>query len=209
MRSTGFIAPEAAGTSRRMGAQRLGPEATAARWVMANELSTPVANVRLTRDGTGGRVSRRALLWLFGVGLTSLTAPARAWAQRSIDQDEVTIVTSTGHHPIAVDLVKDPAKISRLRPYRRMARDEGLLFTYPVLQPIAISTEGIPFPSDLLFIAADGTIIEIHVGLMPNVASFTAMVPVRAALVLLAGTVMRLGIVSGDHVLSAIFGRTV
>jgi uncharacterized protein len=210
MRSAGFIGPEAAATGRRWAVYRFGREATAVRSVMANELSTPVANVGLTRAGGSARVSRRVLLGLFAVGVAAAGLPgAPARAQRSIDQDEITIVTATGHHVVAVDLIKDPAKISRLKPYRRIARDEGLLFSYPVLQPIAVSTEGIPFPSDLLFIAADGKIVAIHVGLMPNVASFTAMVPVRAALLLLAGTVGRFGIVAGDHVLSAMFGRTI
>ena len=66
-----------------------------------------------------------------------------------------------------------------------------------------------PFATDIMFVARDGKIVEIHAAIMPNDGRvFVSNIPVKAALQVLAGTVMRLDIVAGDFVLHKIFGRT-
>jgi uncharacterized protein len=63
-------------------------------------------------------------------------------------------------------------------------------------------------PLDMLFIAADGRIADIHERAVPlSEATIYSKVPVRAVLELNGGTVSRLGIHLGDVVHFPIFGN--
>jgi uncharacterized protein len=167
------------------------------------------------------RLSRRNCLRVIGLGVAGLglagpvfaddQAPANPQFRHfSIDQTIATIATATGHYDILVDVFYDRVlPDSVLKDRRPIKQDEGILYTATVVRQIALTNAGVPFPTDILFIARDGRIIEIHPAVMANDQRvFTAMIPVKAALQVLAGTVMRLDIVAGDFVLNQIFGRT-
>jgi len=63
-------------------------------------------------------------------------------------------------------------------------------------------------PLDMLFIAADGRIVDIHERAVPlSDESIVSKAPARAVLELNGGTAARLGIAPGDVVRAAAFGN--
>ena len=74
---------------------------------------------------------------------------------------------------------------------------------------MSISNQGVPFPTDLLFVSRDGRVIEVHPSIMANDSRvITSMTPVKAAFQFIAGTVARISATPGDYVLNPLFGRT-
>jgi hypothetical protein len=64
-------------------------------------------------------------------------------------------------------------------------------------------------PLDMLFVDAQGRIVNIHERAVPQTDDvIAAAAPVRAVIELNGGTAARLGIKPGDRVLSTIFGDT-
>jgi uncharacterized protein len=85
--------------------------------------------------------------------------------------------------------------------------DAGMLFDFGETRPVAFWMKNTLIPLDMLFIAADGGIADIHERAVPrSEATIEARVPVRAVLELNGGTVARLGIKRGDRVHHPIFG---
>jgi len=169
--------------------------------------------------------SRRRVLLALGGGFAFLTpalaasaaedqTPARPqnpqFRRYGVDQDVLAISTATGRHELFVKIVTDSGTAeSWFRNKTRIQPDEGALYVVSVVRPISLSNKDVPFGSDILFVARDGKIVEIHPAITANSDRiFTANIPVKAALQLLGGSVMRLGIVPGDFVLHKIFGRT-
>jgi len=116
--------------------------------------------------------------------------------------DELTITAADGAHKFQIELATDDAQREQGLMFRQtMAPDAGMLFIYDHVQPIAMWMENTYIPLDMLFIAADGRIVNIRQRAVPhsqeNIASAG---PVKAALELNGGTVSRLGIKVGDKV---------
>jgi uncharacterized protein len=168
-----------------------------------------------------GTPSRRRCLVGIGLALGGLALAPAARAQlrptpppefrrQSPDQETLTIVTLSGEYPFLVDILFNrgtPDSALKSRP--PLQQDEAILYAVDVVRPIALSNRGVPFATDILFIAADGRIIGIHAAIMANdPAVFVSAIPVKAALQTLGGTVRRLAIRPGDHVLQPMFGRT-
>ena len=166
--------------------------------------------------------SRRRCLGFIGLaigGVGLVVAPARAqdraarpprFERHGIDQDTLTIVTTTGEYPFLVDIIFNQEKTdSALKSRPPLRADEGILYAVDIVRPIALSNAGVPFGTDLMFITADGRIIAIDARIMANDPTvFVSSIPVKAALQCLAGTVGRFGIRPGDDVLHPMFGRT-
>jgi hypothetical protein len=168
-------------------------------------------------------MSRRRYLAFAGAAASALLVPGLVSAQEDprrgrdlfhrhgVDQQSITIATRTGHYDFLVALVatgqdhNDSALIAR----RRLAPDEGVLYTADYVQPLGISNQGVSFPTDLLFASADGRVIEIHAGIMANDSQIvTSTTPVKAAMQLIGGSVARISAAPGDHLLYPLFGRT-
>jgi uncharacterized protein len=166
-------------------------------------------------------LSRRQCLRLLGlaVGGVGLVTTARAQNRRippphfnrqSPTQDSVTIATVTGDFRFLVDIVHNgPPPESALKSQPPLARDEGVLYVVDVVRQVSLSNRGVPFATDILFITADGRIVQVEAEIMADdPAVFTSLIPVKAALQTIGGTVRRLDIRPGDHVLHPMFGRT-
>jgi uncharacterized protein len=159
---------------------------------------------------------------LIGAGLAGLLAAGKSGAQENpreapeqfhrygIDQQTITVVTRTGHYPFLVAMVHNPGDPeSALTARRRVQPDEGILYLADNVQPLGISNLGVPFPTDLLFAAGDGRVIEVFPGIMANDSRIvTSSIPVKAALQVVAGTVARISAAPGDYLLNSAFGRT-
>lgn len=169
------------------------------------------------------RLSRRRYLAFAGATVGGLLMSRGASAQQDprrahelfhrygVDQQSVTVVTRTGHYDFLVALVEtdkdhtDSVLIAR----RRLAPDEGILYTADYVQPLGISNQGVSFPTDLLFASSDGRVLEVHAGIMANDNRvISSMTPVKAAMQLIGGSVARISAAPGDRLLYPLFGRT-
>lgn len=160
-------------------------------------------------------ISRRNYLYLLGVSLGGVILRGKPAAAVKLDESIVdkvvmTIVTKTGHHDIEVEIVNNPAtSVSILGDRRKIQPDQAIMYSFNPVRQIQVSTQGVPYATDLLFISRYGKIFEVHANVMPNLPDpVTSMIPAAAALQMVGGTVRRFGIVGGDYVLHRMFGRT-
>jgi uncharacterized protein len=87
-----------------------------------------------------------------------------------------------------------------------MAEDRGMLFDWGGMVEAAMWMKNTLIPLDMLFIDADGVILDIFASTVPgSLDVISAGVPVRAVLELNAGTAKRLGLKPGDRVQHPIF----
>jgi uncharacterized membrane protein (UPF0127 family) len=138
-----------------------------------------------------------ALLGLFTAG------PARAADQLSLE-----IVSKTGVHPFAVEVVANETDRAKGLMYRKsLPEGQGMLFDFQTEQEVSFWMQNTYIPLDMIFIRADGriaTIVEnaepLSTKLIPSRAS------VRGVLEVIGGTTRKLGIAVGDKVAHPIFG---
>ena len=141
-------------------------------------------------------------LALFGL---SLGAATRITA---FEKSTLIIDTVAGPRRFAIELAVSPREQEQGLMFRRkLAPDAGMLFDFGAVRPAAFWMHDTPLSLDMLFIAANGRIADIHEGATPmSDAIIVSKVPVRAGLELAGGTVGRLGIRVGDVVHYQIFG---
>ncbi|MCC7276038.1 MAG: DUF192 domain-containing protein [Alphaproteobacteria bacterium] len=115
----------------------------------------------------------------------------------------LAIETADGRrHAFTVELALSNAQQMQGLMYRRsLAPDRGMLFVYEEDAPLAMWMKNTYVPLDMLFLKADGRIINIIENVPPQTLdSRPSDGPARAALELAAGTAARLGIRPGDRV---------
>jgi uncharacterized membrane protein (UPF0127 family) len=147
----------------------------------------------------------RRFLAFFAVVLF-LVQPALAQLQ-TFATSELTITSATGDHKFTVELATTPAQQEQGLMYRRsMAPDAGMLFDFGHPTTTNFWMKNTFIPLDMLFVGADGRIVNIHERAVPM---SEAMIPsqgmVRAVIELNGGTAARLGIRPGDRVIYPIF----
>ena len=132
---------------------------------------------------------------------------ARAQLQR-FETSTLTIDTGKGAEHFNVELARTPAQQEQGLMFRReLAPDAGMLFVFGQTQPAVFWMKNTLIPLDMVFIAADGRVADIHERAVPlSEANIVSKVPVKAVLELNGGTVARLGIMPGDLVHDAQFG---
>jgi uncharacterized membrane protein (UPF0127 family) len=124
-------------------------------------------------------------------------------------KSELTIETSGGKRHFAVEEAKTPEQMAQGLMYRRaMAVDAGMLFEYERTQPVSFWMKNTLIPLDMLFIGADGTVLDIHERAVPlSLDPISTDKPVLAVLELNGGTVSRLGIKRGDRIDHPMFAK--
>lgn len=135
-----------------------------------------------------------------------LAQPAVAQLQ-TFATSQLTITSATGDHKFTVELATTPAQQEQGLMYRRsMAPDAGMLFDFGQPTPTTFWMKNTLIPLDMLFVGADGRIVNIHERAVPMSET---MIPsqgaVRAVIELNGGTAARLGIRAGDRVSYPIF----
>ncbi len=135
--------------------------------------------------------------------------PAWGQAQPTLPQSDLVIRTAQGPKRFRVELADTDDSRSRGMMFRtQMAPDAGMLFDFKTEQMASFWMRNTLIPLDMLFIKADGTILNIHQRAIPRDESgINSLGPVRAVLELNGGAASRLGIKAGDRVDHAIFGR--
>jgi uncharacterized membrane protein (UPF0127 family) len=135
-------------------------------------------------------------------------AAARADEVASFDKSTITIDTIAGPHHFAVELALTPEQQELGLMFRSsLAPDAGMLFDFRNTQSASFWMKNTLIPLDMLFVAEDGHIADIHERAVPlSETAINSKVPVRAVIEVNGGTVARLGIKVGDVVHHPSFG---
>src|SRR5215472_2370620 len=154
-------------------------------------------------------ITRRALLpplVVIAAGLISITSEAQL---QHFATSELTIVSATGPHRFIVEVAATPEQMEQGLMFRRqLAEDAGMLFDYKQPTMATMWMRNTLIPLDMLFVDAQGRIVNIHERAVPESDDvIAAAAPVRYVIELNGGTAARLGIVTGDKVESPIFGN--
>jgi uncharacterized membrane protein (UPF0127 family) len=122
----------------------------------------------------------------------------------------LTIVTAKGPQKFTVEVATTPVQLEQGLMFRRsMAPDAGMIFDFKTPTSVMMWMKNTLIPLDMLFVAADGHIVNIHERAVPeSLDTIGAAAPVRAVIELNGGTAARLGIRPGDKVLFPIFGTS-
>lgn len=149
-----------------------------------------------------------ALLFAFVPALMPTVTPALAeTAAPAMAQEELFIEGASGKHRFVVEMARSRIEQERGLMFRdRLDADRGMLFDWGGMSTAAMWMKNTLIPLDMLFIDADGTILDIAENTTPgSLDVITAGVPVRAVLELAGGTTGRLGIKVGDRVRHPLF----
>jgi uncharacterized membrane protein (UPF0127 family) len=139
-----------------------------------------------------------------------LVLPPGALAELAAFQKSTLIIdTDRGPQRFNIEIAETPQQQEQGLMFRRsLPANAGMLFDFGSTEPAAFWMKNTLIPLDMLFIAADGKIADIHERAVPlSEATIYSKVPVRAVLELNGGTVSRLGIHLGDVVHFPIFGN--
>jgi uncharacterized membrane protein (UPF0127 family) len=132
-----------------------------------------------------------------------LTSYGHAQAPVQFEHSALVIEARSGVHQFNIELAETPEQRARGLMFREeMAPDAGMLFleTRDRVQTMWMANTALPL--DMLFIAADGTIVRIAENTVPfSREIISSRTRVRAVLELNAGTVRRLAISTGDRVI--------
>ena len=135
--------------------------------------------------------------------------PGRAQGLVTFPKSKLTIKTAKGAHKFDIEMAVSRAQQSQGLMYRRsLPADAGMLFDYRIPQRIMMWMKNTLIPLDMVFIGADGRVVNIVERTIPqSVATVSSKGKVRAVLEVNGGTASRLGIKPGDHVSHKIFGN--
>jgi uncharacterized protein len=154
-------------------------------------------------------ITRRALLLVLRAAICGLSQPALAAELQQFANSELTIISSSGPHRFTVELAETREQMRRGLMFRQsLAPDAGMLFDYKQPKVATMWMRNTLIPLDMLFVDAQGRIVNIHERAVPQSDNrIAAAAPVRAVIELNGGTAARLGIEPGDRVLHPIFGN--
>ncbi len=148
----------------------------------------------------------RAVLLASVLGLVALGAHAQL---AQFATSTLVIDTAAGPRHFTVEMALTPAEQQQGLMFRdTLAPDAGMLFVFPETQTAVFWMKNTRIPLDMLFIAANGKIADIHERAIPmSEANIVSKVPVKAVLELNGGTVDRLKIKVGDMVHHPVFAN--
>jgi uncharacterized protein len=148
---------------------------------------------------------RRLLFFLSVLSFLVLPLAGPAGAQQL---QQLEIQSKNGTHVFGVEMAVTPEEQARGLMFRReLPEKQGMLFDFKREQPTSFWMKNTYVPLDMIFIRADGRILNIAENTMPlSEALVSSSGPVRAVLEVIAGTTRKLGIAAGDRVVHPIFG---
>ena len=154
-------------------------------------------------------IPRRALLPMLVSLLAGLSRFSAGADLQRFPTSELTIISATGPHRFKVELAETPAQMTQGLMFRTsLAPDAGMLFDYKQPTAATMWMRNTLIPLDMLFVDAQGRIVNIHQRAVPqSLDVIAAAAPVRAVIELNGGTASRLGIEPGDRVIHPIFGQ--
>lgn len=144
--------------------------------------------------------------------MLAFTTPAAAQevgSPQSLATTPLEIVTGEGVFVFDVEVARTREEMSKGLMFRtEMAENHGMIFHYSPPRLARIWMKNTYISLDILFINADGTILNIARNTTPfSLATISAAGSVAASLELNAGVVEAFGIESGDQVHHLLFGN--
>ena len=154
------------------------------------------------------RLARRYFL-MGAVAALLAAAAVEGWAQVAFGQSKLVVATAAARHPFTVEMATTAAQRSQgLMNRPALAADRGMLFDFGTIAPVGMWMKNTLIPLDMLFIAADGRIVNIAENTKPlSLETVRSAGPVLAVLEVAGGTAKRLGIRPGDQVIHPMFGN--
>jgi len=144
------------------------------------------------------RVAGLVLILLFGLA----AGDGRAQGPVTFGHGELDIQSAGGKHHFTIELAtRSDQQIQGLMFRTSLAPNAGMLFLYPEDHDIQMWMKNTLIPLDMIFIRADGTILNIAERAVPqSLTTIGSAGPARAVLEVNGGTAARLGIKPGDRV---------
>ncbi len=126
---------------------------------------------------------------------------------KETDPNVVIVETASGPVRFSVEIADDNASRAKGLMFRTsLASDHGMLFDFHTPQQVGFWMKNCLIPIDMLFINADGHIVNIHANAKPgDETSIPSAGPIRGVLELMGGTAAARGIQPGDVVRHPIF----
>ncbi|MSP41880.1 MAG: DUF192 domain-containing protein [Alphaproteobacteria bacterium] len=136
--------------------------------------------------------------------LACALTPAMALAQKQ----QLTVRTAKGDQAFQVEIANTPhSREVGLMLRRELAADAGMLFDFSKSENVSMWMKDTLIPLDMLFIRADGSIVNITERTVPgSLTPMDSQGPVLGVLEVNGGTSARLGIRPGDKIIHPIFG---
>jgi uncharacterized membrane protein (UPF0127 family) len=163
-------------------------------------------------DGSGAVFVTRfdfAGLVSFGADGTAAAAPAAAAPDLfpALERTELKAETAGGSHRFTAWIADDDQTRARGLMYvRELPPHTGMLFVYDQPQFASFWMHNTYLSLDLIFIAADGTVVNVAAGAEPlSLDPIVSAAPVRYVLEVVAGTAAKIGLKAGDRIMSKRF----
>ena len=152
-------------------------------------------------------LSRRTLLGLMLAGLCGVSFVVHAQTPVVFEKSRLSLTTDRGRFEFTVEMaVTWEQRRQGLMFRRELAPDAGMLFDYGTVAPVAMWMKNTLIPLDMIFIGADGQVVNIGRNTTPqSLKPVRSWGPVRAVLEVRAGTASRLGLKAGDAVRHPLF----
>jgi hypothetical protein len=154
---------------------------------------------------------RRLLSLLAFAGLAATAADALARDPvatfAGLPRSELQVVTASGSHRFEVWIAADDRSRERgLMFVTSLPPDQGMLFLFEHPQYAAFWMKNTYLSLDLIFIRADGVVVNIELDARPHSEEpIASTAPVTAVLELLAGTAKRIGLSAGSRIVHPAF----
>ena len=153
---------------------------------------------------------RVAIAALLAVGAgAALVGPGTAWSG-PMKRETLVVATTSGKADISTEIALTVAEQEQGLMFRTSIGDsEGMLFIYDKPQIIQMWMHNTYVSLDMVFVAADGTVLRITPDTEPlSDRVISSGSKASAVLELKAGTAMRIGLKPGDHIQSPSFHPT-
>ena len=145
------------------------------------------------------------LIAAFGLLVSVIPATAQTGRSQPVRTETSGLIIDTGSVCFAfnVEVASTPAQQQRgLQGRHMMSADSGMLFTVDPPAPMSMWMANTPIPLDIIFIGTKGAIAGIFEQAVPLSRNpISSPTPVSGVLEVRGGTVTRLGIKAGDHVI--------
>ncbi len=121
--------------------------------------------------------------------------------------EKLSLVTASGPHPFAVEVMRtEPEREKGLMFRRSLAADRGMLFDFGKVEPVMMWMRNTYIPLDMVFIGPDGRVVSTAQNAEPlSERIIPSNGAVLSVLEVNAGTVAKLGVQPGDRVENALF----
>lgn len=146
---------------------------------------------------------------MIGVGMAGVSLlPAIPAHAAEAGTEPLTIVTASGPHEFAVEIMRTDAQRERGLMFRHfLPPDRGMLFDFKTEQTVMMWMKNTYIALDMIFIGKSGVVVSIAANTEPLSEHIIASgAPVLAVLEVNAGTAAKIGLKIGDKVRYPLFG---